>query len=196
LIINQHFYDYSNVWISLSAFAGAGLFVALLLFKETIPADNRVKWNWLKINPFACSTLTQYPYLTRLNLSLMLFLNSILVVTIIPGYVIALYSWKQDNYTYIQLAINGISAIGAGMFFYVGPRKGSRFALKLGFALALIGIACLVFSFYTSILVMISSVFIGLAYVALPAYFDELSKRVPKQEQGRVQSCKQKFNFI
>jgi hypothetical protein len=139
--------------------------------------------------------LTKYPYLTRLVLSLTLFLNCILVLSIIPGYVITVYSWKQDYYTYLQLSTNALSAIGAGLFFYVGPRKGSRFALKLGYSSALTGIGCLIFAKASPILMILSSIFMGLAFVALPAYYDELSKHVPKQEQARVQTGKPSFSL-
>jgi MFS family permease len=190
LIVNQHLYDYQTVWTILSVLSAIGILISAVLFKETISLEKRDSWDLKKLctNP-SKSVILKYSYLSRLVFALFLLILSIMSVTILPGYVVELYSWKQEYVVYLQLGASLISTFAAGITFSLIPKYGSRFVLQLSYACGFLAIFLLLLSYFSPVIMIIANIFLGLSFMGTPAYYDELSKHVPQNEQGRVQSC-------
>lgn len=141
------------------------------------------------MNPFGSfKVVFQYPFLSRLGIVLCIFILAVLSVTIIPGYCIQIYSWRQDQVVLLQL-FSSIISVAAGAFsFVLLPKYGARAMIQSSFVFVLFAFVCFVFSIKNWVFMGLGNLLLGCAYIGTPAYYDEISKNVVPQEQGRIQS--------
>eukprot|EP00475_Leptophrys_vorax_P040147 TRINITY_DN7400_c1_g1_i11.p1 TRINITY_DN7400_c1_g1~~TRINITY_DN7400_c1_g1_i11.p1 ORF type:complete len:546 (+),score=114.13 TRINITY_DN7400_c1_g1_i11:729-2366(+) len=190
LIVNQYLYDYKTVWVWLTIINAIGLALSVFVLKETIHSDKRELWSVNSVNPCGGFTaVSRYPFLLRFVFVLCLLIFSLMTVTLIPGFVIEVYSWKQDDAIALQILSSAVSTVAAGLSVVLIPRFGARPVILISFAILALAQVSFVLSMVSSLFMILANFLVGAAFAATPAYYEEISRFVPQNEQGKVQSA-------
>jgi MFS family permease len=111
-------------------------------------------------------------------------------VTIIPAYVIEVYSWTQDYAIYLQILGSLISTLSAAFSVSLIPKYGARKVILASFAVLSVAQLFFVLSILSPVFLVLANILNGSAFAATPAYYEEITRFIPQNEQGRIQSGK------
>lgn len=194
----------TDMALRLPFFVAAGLttinvLYGLFVLPESLTPEKRAAaFAWSKANPVgSLKLLRSHPDLLGLATVLFLFqLAHMVLPSIFVLYTGYRYGWTPD-FMGLTMGLTGILGIGVSIFL-VGPvvkRIGERGALLVGALFGALGFAIYAFAPTTAWYLVGTPVFALIGFT-MPGLMGLMSRRVPPQEQGRLQGANQSVQGI
>ena len=174
-------------WIAAAlSLLNAGL--CYFMLPESLPKDQRRKFEWSKANPLGTfGALKKYPLVMALLLPMfLLYLASHAVQSNWPFYTMYKFGWDQKMVG-ISLTVVGIGValVQGGLIRVIVPKLGEKKSILAGFSLYFIGM--LLFALSTQTWMMMSVIMVyTLGGIAGPSLQGMMAGQVPSNEQGEL----------